>query len=154
MPHGIEYVVRPFQSPGSLGNVVIPGTPERTQDKAHITWGGVGTMPSVKTKNPDSEVDICKELFHENDRDSERIRITGNDPENWVDVDRAKASYLKKNNETANRSVTTWQGFVPKKLDPRFEDNPNFTSEHDPGSNAFPSFKGTCLVKFEYKNPA
>lgn len=152
MPHGLEYVVRPFQSPGSLGNIVIPGTPERTQDKAHITWGGVGTMPSVKTVNPDSRVDICKEGLTEGDRDSEKIRIYGNDPENWVDVARAKTVRLKKQSETTDQSLNTWQGFTVKKFDERIEDNPNLKPQNDPGSNAFPSFKGTCLVTWNMKN--
>ena len=64
MPHGLEYIVRPFQSPGSLGNVIIPGTPERTQEVAHITWGAVGTMPSTKILNPDVNVTVCKAVSY------------------------------------------------------------------------------------------
>lgn len=89
MPHGIEYIVRPFQSPGSLGNVVIPGTPARTQEQAHITWGGVGTMPSVKLINPDTRVNnVRKDELQEEDRNNDTIRIVGSDGESYIDVDR------------------------------------------------------------------
>jgi len=88
MPHGFEYIVRPFASPGSLGNVAIPGTPKRTPELARIVWGGQGTMPSTKLVNPDTVVNTRKEELTEQTRDNDRIRITGNDGESYVDVDR------------------------------------------------------------------
>jgi hypothetical protein len=98
MPHGFEYVVRPFQAPGSLGNVIIPGTPERTQEQARITWGAVGTMPSTKVLNPSSVVNTQKEDLTEQDRDSdiERIPIQGSEDESYVEVARAKQVRLDK----------------------------------------------------------
>lgn len=98
MPHGFEYVVRPFASPGSLGNIIIPGTPERTQEQAHITWGAVGTMPSTKVLNPSSVVNTKKEDLTEQDRDSdiERIPIQGSEDESYVEVARARKVRLDK----------------------------------------------------------
>lgn len=108
MPHGFEYVVRPFQQPGSLGNVIIPGTPERTQEQARITWGAVGTMPAVKLVNPSTIVNTRHDELTEQDRDSETIRIYGNDPENWVDVARAKTVRLDtKTNDTGSNMLQT-----------------------------------------------
>jgi len=154
MPHGFEYVVRPFQQPGSLGTVIIPGTPERTQEQAHITWGGVGTMPAVKTVNPNSQVDICHEALGEQSRQSQRVRIPIQETDGapYIEVDRAQSMKLKKNSETADQSLKTWQGFTLQKLDPRLANDPNFQTPADPGSNAFPSFKGTCLVDWNFKN--
>jgi hypothetical protein len=154
MPHGFEYVVRPFQSPGSLGNVIIPGQSKPTSEQAHITWGGVGTMPSVKVLNPDSRVDICHEALGEQDRKSERVRIPIQETDGapYIEVDRAKQMNLKKNNETASTALVQWQGFTLQKLDPRLADNPNLEPKSDPGSNAFPKFEGTCLVEWNFKN--
>jgi len=39
MPHGFEYIVRPYQSPGSLGSGVIPATPKGTRERAHLLEG-------------------------------------------------------------------------------------------------------------------
>ena len=153
MPHGFEYVVRPYQTPGSHNNTVIPATPRGSRERAHLTWGGKGTMPSAKVLNPSTKVDICTEFVSENDRDSDRVRIIGNDGESYVDVDRARVLRLKKNSETADQSLTTWQGFTKPKLDPKVADDPNFKPPQDPGTNAFPTFKGTCLLKWEFKNP-
>jgi hypothetical protein len=98
MPHGFEYVVRPFASPGSLGNVIIPGTPERTQEQAHITWGAVGTMPTTNVLNPSSVVNTKTEDLTEQNRDSdiERIPIQGSEDDSYVEVARAKQVRLDK----------------------------------------------------------
>lgn len=98
MPHGFEYVVRPFQAPGSLGATIIPGTPERTQEQARITWGAVGTMPTTKVLNPSSVVHTKKEDLTEKDRDSdiERIPIQGSEDDSYVEVARAKKVRLDK----------------------------------------------------------
>lgn len=88
MPHGFEYIVRPFQSPGSLGNVVIPGTPQRTAELARISWGGQGRIPETKILNPSTVVHTRKDELQELERDNTRQRIIGNDGESYVDVDR------------------------------------------------------------------
>ena len=108
MPHGFEYVVRPFQSPGSLGTVIIPGTPQRTQEQAHITWGAVGTMPQTKIINPSAVVNTREDTLDERDRDSEVQRIVGNDGESYVDVARAKQVRLDtKSNSSSQNNLSS-----------------------------------------------
>lgn len=106
MPHGFEYVVRPFQAPGSLGNVIIPGTPERTQEQARITWGAVGTMPSTKIINPSTTVNTRKEKLTEQSREKSPQRIYGNDGESYIDVDRADKVILNGLTETSSGPAT------------------------------------------------
>jgi hypothetical protein len=120
MPHGIEYIVRPFAAPGSLGNVVIPGTPARTQEQARITWGAVGTMPSTKLLNPSTVVNTKKEDLTELDRDSSVQRIVGNDGESYVDVARAETVRLNKE-ETGQTDLDYNYYRAGKTLDPALE---------------------------------
>lgn len=131
MPHGLEYIVRPFQSPGSLGNVVIPGTPDRTEEKAHIVWGGKGTMPAVKLVNPDTVVNVCHETSTEQNRDSDIQRIYGNDPENWVDVARTRNMRLNKTERNYNETNLAGQLTTSPKLDPSIATDPGFHATVD-----------------------
>lgn len=104
MPDGFEYVIRPYQSPGSLANTVIPSTPRGTRERAHLVWGGKGTMPQTKTLYPNVVVNTKKEDLFEQDRDSEVKRIVGNDGESYVDVARAKTVRLNKE-ETSTPNI-------------------------------------------------
>ena len=99
MPHGLEYIVRPYQSPDSLGVTVIPATPKSTRERAHLTWGGKGTMPSVRFTGEDFNTVTNKKTIvnTEKNRDSDTIRITQEGkPENYVDVLRARQIYLNR----------------------------------------------------------
>ena len=149
MPHGIEYIVRPFQSPGSLGNVVIPGTPERTEDKAHITWGGVGTMPAVKMLYPSTVVNTKKEDLDEQERDSDTVRITGNDGESYVDVARARKVKLNKEETDENQSLGyNYYAAQTPKLDPKMD--PYLQQFRSPQQNQQKS--GPIKVTWNLKN--
>lgn len=151
MPHGIEYIVRPFQSPGSLGNIVIPGTPERTEEKAHITWGGVGTMPSVKMLYPSTNVITKKEDLTEQDRDSEQQRIIGNDGESYVDVARAKKVRLDKEETAADQALNyNYYAAQNPKLDPKMD--PYLKNFRSPEQNQAKS--GPTKVTWNLKNKA
>jgi len=125
MPHGFEYVVRPFASPDSLGGTVIPATPKGTRERAHLTWGGKGTMPSVRftgvdfnTQKRKKEVDLT-----EQDRDSDIIRIEQpGKPENYVDVARARKVRLGlEEKETAPQTLADQQ-YIASGLDPRLDE--------------------------------
>lgn len=127
MPHGFEYIVRPFASPGSLGTTKLPGTPKRTTEPARITWGGVGTMPAVKLLNPSEQVNVCHETATEQSRDAPVQRIVGSDGESYVDVARVEKMKLAKTEQMVrHEDLTTWQGFAVQKQDPRLAENPNF----------------------------
>lgn len=155
MPHGFEYVVRPFQAPGSLGATIIPGTPERTAEQARITWGGVGTMPAVRLLNPGSEVKICQENLGEQGRDSDNIKIPiqGSEDESYVEVARAKQVRLRKdefrNDENLGTTSTT-----PQKLDPALDPHKdNFSTPSDPRwKSSWKSGWGQCAVTWNMKN--
>lgn len=130
MPHGLEYIVRPFQSPGSLGNIVIPATPKETQEQAHIVWGAKGTMPAVKLVNPNTIVNTKKEVLDERDRDTDEVKVEQEGkPENYVMVERARTVRLNKNETGAdtNLSVDLYRagGTFDPKLDPYLH---NFSS--------------------------
>ena len=152
MPHGFEYVVRPFQSPGSLGNVVIAGTPARTEEKAHITWGGVGTMPAVKTLYPDTVVNLCNENLNELGRDNDSIRIVGNDGESYVDVDRPNRVRLDKK-EQSNDGTLGATSYSTTKLDSRLPQDHFSTSSDAEWKSNWKSGWGACAVTWNLKNP-
>jgi hypothetical protein len=132
MPHGFEYIVRPFGSPDSLGTTVIPATPKGTRERAHLTWSGKGTMPSVRLTDVDFNTQKRKpkdETLTEHDRDSEikRIEQPGK-PENYVDVARAKTVKLEKTTEDDLDRLAETQ-YAASGIDPRLEVyGPNMTS--------------------------
>src|SRR3954469_1046651 len=90
----LEYVVRPFQSPGAHGGIIIPSTPSGSRERATITWTAESTLPDAKFTG--IAVTSKKEDGIETGRDSETVRITGNDPDNWIDVARSKKLYIDK----------------------------------------------------------
>jgi len=115
MPHGFEYIVRPYQSPDTLGNTVIPATPKGTRERAHLTWGGKGTMPSLRYTGVDfnTQKKSKKVTLTEKERESERIRIEQpGKPENYVDVDRAKKVKLGLEEEEAEPEQVDLRDFV------------------------------------------
>src|SRR4051812_4430711 len=90
----LEYVVRPFQSPGAHGAIIIPSTPSGSRERATITWTAESTLPDAKFTG--IAVTSKKEDDVETGRDTETVRNTGNDPENWIDVARANKLYIDK----------------------------------------------------------
>lgn len=95
----LEYIVRPFQQPNPHGTTVIPVTRKETQERAILTWGGEATLPDTTFVSVGFQLATCKEDSKELRRDAETVRITGNDPENWIDVNRASKLYLEKQEE-------------------------------------------------------
>jgi hypothetical protein len=102
MPDSLEYVVRPYQTPGAHGSLIIPSRPTATRERATMTWGAPGTMPEVTEVDSEGigfEVVCCNEQLNERDRTSETKRIFqrgDTSSENWVDVQRPKTLRLKK----------------------------------------------------------
>ncbi len=103
----LEYAVRPYQSPGSLGKTIIPSTPGSTTARATLTWGADATMPTVVPAG--TNVSCCNEQLGETSRETENVRIIGNKPENWIDVARSKSVKLKK--ETKSNCAGDWDQF-------------------------------------------
>lgn len=95
----LEYIVRPFQAPNPHGTIIIPATPHASTETAVLTWGGESTLPDTQYTTVGFTISSCKEDSKELRRDAETVRITGNDPENWIDVNRASKLYLEKQEE-------------------------------------------------------
>lgn len=112
----LEYIVRPFQQPNAHGTIIIPATPTESTETAVITWGGEATLPAVQFIELGFNTKKGREDFVEQTRDSEVVRITGNDPDNWIDVQRSKKLYLDKTTQLAvNASSPGQSGYVAVK---------------------------------------
>jgi len=123
MPHGFEYIVRPYQSPDSLGGTVIPATPKGTRERARLTWGGKGTMPSVRFTGVDFNTVKRKTVVNtEEERESDIVRIEQpGKPENYVDVARAKKVKLTRDEtEVTPQSLADTQ-YAASGIDPRLD---------------------------------
>jgi hypothetical protein len=110
MPHGLENIIRPFQSPQSHGAIIIASTPSASRERATLTWGAKATMPPVQITDGGDDVACCKEGLTELSRNTETVRITQpGKPENYVDVARAKDVTLRKKEE--NKCAGDWAQF-------------------------------------------
>jgi hypothetical protein len=132
MPHGFEYIVRPYQSPDTFGNTVIPATPKGTRERAYLTWGGKGTMPSLRFTGLDFNTQERKKdvVLTEKDRESDIVRIEQpGKPENYVDVARAKKVGLGLEEKTTEPSQLDNRAFVESIIDEKLNEyKPNITS--------------------------
>lgn len=108
----LEYIVRPFQTPNAHGTIIIPATPKESTETAIITWGGEATLPEVKFIETGFQVKQGREDFSEKNRDTETIRIMGEDPgdgPSFIDVERSNKLYLDKETTQALVPGTTGQ---------------------------------------------
>lgn len=121
MPHGLEYVIRPYQSPASHGAIIIPATPAATRERATLTWGAKATMPPVQITGGGVNVKCCDEGLTEQTRETETVRITQpGRPENYIDVARANKVILKK--EEKDKCAGDWSqmSHVAQQIDAAF----------------------------------
>jgi hypothetical protein len=128
MPDGsIEFFVRPFQSPGSFGTIIIPSRPSGTHEKAMLTWGAKSKMPEMVPTSTNLNVKCCGEALKEASRDSDIVRITQpGKPENYVDVARARNVKLKKREKNAcggafQAELNAFWGSVFSEIDAAFK---------------------------------
>lgn len=123
MPHGLEYLIRPYQTPGSHGAIIIPATPRGTRQIARVTWGAKATIPPVEAVDNNQNVTCCGEQLTEQTRKSDTVRITQpGKPENFVDVARAREVRLKK--KTKDKCAAEWaqMSYVAASVDAIFDD--------------------------------
>jgi hypothetical protein len=111
---GLEYVVRPFTTPGPHGTVIIPSTPSGSRGRATLKWQATGedTTRTEVSDGVDFEVVCCKENLTEKSRESDQKRIYQNgntSSPNWVDVQRPRHFKLKKKNQ--NKCGDDWDTF-------------------------------------------
>ena len=107
MPHGLEYVVRPYQAPNAHGVTIIPATPSGSRERATLSWGALSDMPEVKPRDSAVNVVCCMEQSTETARKStsETIRQAGK-PENYVVVRRPYQVKLQKKEK--NKCASDW----------------------------------------------
>jgi hypothetical protein len=144
MPHGLEYIVRPYQAPGPQGAGLIPKTPKGTRERPIVTWKGKGKLPETKTTDPSFIVNVCHETVSELDRENQPMRVMGSDGESYIDVDRVRKMKLskteKKNDSLSQTSSTTTK--IDSSLDSQSD---NFGSGADDESNK------KCAVEWSFK---
>jgi hypothetical protein len=141
----LEYVVRPYQSPGPHGTIIIPSTPKGTRERATLTWGAKTELPV-----PDTGVNVtcCSEGLKEKDRTSKKIRVFQNDDNtsaNWVDVERPQTMNLSKTDK--NDCISDWDQVSQLAADIRAELDADAA---DFGSPTVP--EGNCGVTWTFKN--
>lgn len=89
----LEYIVRPFVSPAPQSNLLIPSSPSTTTEKAVLTWGANGTLPTPKGLSVKNE--CCNNSNDEFSRDWEDVNVhSQTDPSNFITVRRTKALSL------------------------------------------------------------
>jgi len=151
MPHGFEYIVRPYQSPDSLGATVIPATPKGTRERAHLTWGGKGTMPQLRLTELDfnTKKSPHDETLTEKDRESDIVRIEQpGKPENYVDVARAKKIRLTKEGDEFYLDESALNSYVESKIDERLNSfTPSLSHEVEVGKDGMVVSRATWNMK-------
>jgi hypothetical protein len=128
MPDGLEYLVRPYQTPNAQGGIIIPATPVGTRERATLTWGAAATMPPQATKSDTLSMTCCNEEHNELSRYSEMVvvPVTTNDPTvtGSAQIARPTELHLKKKSNDQNAhcipdvtyfsGATFSDGFEPK----------------------------------------
>src|SRR5215831_16602823 len=107
MPN-LEYIVRPFQSPGAQGAQIIPSTPSPSNERATLTWGAKSDVPPVKTGV--GFAGCCQEENTETGRNTQRIVIHDpTNPDAYITVDRA--TKIQWNKSTNDQCAGDWDQF-------------------------------------------
>jgi len=136
----LEYIVRPFQSPGSLGGLIIPSTPQPTNERATLTWGAKAAVPAVTTGV--GFAGCCQEQNDETGRTTEPITIHDSaEPENYIVVNRA--SQLQWDRNTKNECAGDWDQFSGVGMEVTAALN-QFWSDVHSGTAAPTGDSGTC----------
>ena len=139
----LEYVVRPFSSPGALGSTLIPSNPGLTVERAILKWGAQATMPAAKSSGVN--VVCCNEGLNEQSRQTETVKISNpNDSSQFIMVKRAKSLSLKK---TEDKNGCDAQNSFGMSFAPT-----NFSFSGDAEISAALDVPDTCQVKLTLKN--
>jgi len=133
----LEYIVRPFQSPGSLGGFIIPSTPQPTNERATLTWGAKANIPPVTQSV--GFAGCCQEENDETGRTTEPVQI--NDGDNYIVVDRATQLQWDKN--TKSECAGDWDQFSGIGMEVTAALN-QFWSDVHSGTAAPTGDSGTC----------
>lgn len=141
-----ESFVRPYQSPGSHGRIIIPATPGATTERATLTWGAQ-CEARIDPKRTGVNVVCCSNREREMERETTPQRITqADEPENWLDV--ARATKMKLRNKHKNECISDWDqmsgvAFGTSEALAEFTADMSFSEENDPDE--------TCEHEITYK---
>ena len=143
MPHGLEYIVRPYQSPGRNA-FLIPSAPGASNQRATITWGADATIP--EPKGIGFNVVCCKEQLDEQSRQSDTVQIPIQDDANYVEVQRPNTVSLnKKENNTCGDDWDQFSGVGA-------EISADFASLGEAIHSGTTSTGGNCQAQWKLKN--
>jgi len=135
----LEYIVRPFQAPGS-GALIIPSTPSPTNERATLTWGAKAAVPAVRQGV--GFAGCCQEQNDETGRKTEQIIIHDSaDPENYITVNRA--TQIQWNKDTKDQCAGDWDQFSGVGLEITAALN-DFAANIQSGTAAPTGDSGTC----------
>jgi hypothetical protein len=142
MPDGLEYLVRPYQTPNAQGAIIIPATPVGTRERATLTWGAAATMPERKMTSATVNVQCCNEQQDELDRISEYIEIpisTDDSGSGHIEVARPTEMHFKKKSDSQQSHC------IP---DVTYFSGPTFSDGFEPHDDA----AGGCKITLKLKN--
>jgi|SRR5215469_4586497 len=105
----LEYIVRPFQSPGSLGGLIIPSTPSPTNERATLTWGAKANVPAVTQGVGFSG--CCQESADESDQQYEPVTIFNENTDNGGSISFRRANQFKFDKSTQDTCAGDWDQF-------------------------------------------
>jgi hypothetical protein len=94
----LEYAVRPYQTPGSQGKIIIPSTPGSSSQRATITWSA---QSSVTPQNNGFNVTCCGEHLDELTREYEVVQI----PVTQAQVDEGHLDVARSNKLTLHKKL-------------------------------------------------
>jgi len=144
----LEYIVRPFQSPGSPGAVIIPSTSSPTNERATLTWGAKAAVPAV-TQGV-GFAGCCQEQGDESNMQYEPVSVVNLGPDGGsVNFRRAKSFDFDKT--TQDNCAGDWDQFsgvgmeVTAALD-------QFWSDVHSGSAAPTGDSGVCHATMNLTN--
>jgi len=112
-----EYAVRPFQTPGAQGRIVIPSAPQGFDQRATLTWGNKTSLDSaagkkgisVTTHWPDFSEGCCVEVSQQESNEMDDIRIDNEGTNGGsVTVKRARWVKMDKEHKDACGDMSVW----------------------------------------------
>jgi len=111
-----EYAVRPFQTPGAQGRIVVPSALSGFDQRATITWGNKTSLDSagdkgisVTTHWPDFGEGCCTEVSEQKSNEMDAIRIDNEGTNGGsVTVQRARELNLDKTHDNRCGDMATW----------------------------------------------
>jgi len=148
---GLEYVVRPYQSPNAHGAIIIPSTPSASRERATLTWGAKATMPTP-TSGISFNVVCCQEQLDEQTRETEQVQvpITVSDVQDgYYTVERPKTLSLKKKEK--NNCGDDWDQLSTTAQEIN-ADLAAFAANFHSGTTSVGGNGGTCNTKWNLKN--